>query len=390
MSGLAALATLAGAGVNFASSYINRKTDIALLKYQNEYNSPKNMMKRLAEAGINPNAAAQGIAGSPGYGNMAAADAANVSNAIPSDLGTQIGNSVNSALNAQLVKANIKKVEEETRGMKTANDYEDATFDTRVQQAEDNGVITHANAEMARETAQNYPEMLNLSKEQAYAELDKTKAEKAKLDKELDRIDQEIKESDKRIAKLEQDIKTGKSQEAKNYAEAELTRERTKNQQLLNDKQEMENNREELSGDASGWKAVYFDIMDKDGEDAANKWLNEHMDAVDAVVNNTSKAAAEGSQEVYDATPQGQLKRQLQQEMNDKLAAQDAIISKARKELRNNPGFMRSRYEDDIKYAEKKKEEIRKDYSKRMAQVDKGSSNSMGVNIAGYGVNWHE
>lgn len=369
-----------GSLASMASAQENYRNAMSMLEFQNQWNSPLEQLKRAKAAGLNPNAVNQTIAGSEGFGSMAAADAASLPNAMP-DLGAQIGNSVNSALNAEFVKANTEKTKEETRGQEIENEYNDATFDVRVKEAQDRGAITEAEAKNAKYLAEKYPEMIDLSLEEQRAEIDKKKAEKTKIDKEVDKIDQEIKESNKRIDKLEQDIKTAKSQEALNYAQVALTEEKKKNQQLLNDKQEMENRREELTGSATGITATYFDIESKDGTEAADKWLEESNKVMGKVIENSSKASAKGHNEAYDETVEGTEKRQLEKEMNDKVAEIQAKIDKL------TPP-QDSYQENSIKNYKKQIENIRTDYSKRIAEVDKGHKNSYGVNLAGYGINF--
>lgn len=386
MSGLAGLATLAGAGANFLSSYVNRQNDLALLKYQNEYNSPKNMMKRLTEAGVNPNAALQAIAGNPGYGNMAPSDASSVSSLMPNDLGSQIGQSVNNALTADLIKSNIRKNEEDTRGQKIQNDYEETTFETRVQQAEDEGIITHTQAQNAREFAEKYPELLDISVEQAHATLEKTREEKRKIEKDIEVSDKRIEEMEANIKKLEQDVKTAKSQEALNYANAALAR---ANKELADKKaenQELRNRNLELSGEEDGWKAQYFAIEDKDGKEAADKWLDTNMEITGDVVKNTSKASAEGSQEVIDNTPQGHLKRIYEQNMNKELSSIDKEIKKYENLRDNATSASRKRmYEDEIKGLKSQKDRVIRKYRNKMRRVDKGTN--VGGSAFGFGIN---
>ena len=386
MSGIAGLASLIGGAVNFGTSVYNNAQAESMLAYQNWYNSPEQQMKRGIAAGINPNALAQGIAGSPGYGNMAAADASSLPG-LSNDLGYAIGNSVNSALNADLIKSNIKKNEETTRGQKIQNDYEEATFDTRVQQALDEGAITASEAQNARYLAEKYPDMVDLGIEEQRANIDKIRSEKTKIDKEVDRIDQEIKESNKRIEKLEQDIKTSKSQEALNYANAQLAREKAENQRLLNDKQEMENRREELTGSATGTTAAYFDIEKREGKEAADNWLEESNKVVGKVIENSSESSARGQQNVVDETPQGQLKKRYQDAMNKEIQEHQNNIAKLKSDLANAYSSSRKRdIEAGIKAEEKAIERVERKYGRKMRRVDKGASG--GASLFGFGANY--
>lgn len=386
MSALSGLATLAGAGVNFLSSYINRKNDMTMLKYQNEYNSPKNMMKRLLEAGINPNAAAQSIAGSPGYGNMAPADASNLSSLFSPDLGDMIGQSVNNALQADLIKSNINKNNAVAEGQEIQNDFDRETFDVRVDMARDQGIITHAQAQNAKLFAEKYPELLDLQYEQAVADLDKTREEKRKIEKDIEVSDKQIEQMEANIRKLEQDVKTAKSQEAKNYADAELAR---ANKELADKKaenQELRNRNLEISGEEDGWKAQYFALEEKEGKEAADKWLKTNMEVTEKVIENTSKASAKGAQDVVDETPQGSLKKMYQDQMDKELANVDKQIEKYRKMLKGATySHTKKMYSDEISGLERKKERIIRSYRNKMRRVDRGFG--AGASAFGFGLN---
>lgn len=53
LSGLGS--SLLGLGTEYASSVLNYENQMKMIKYQNEYNTPKNQMARFSEAGLNPN-----------------------------------------------------------------------------------------------------------------------------------------------------------------------------------------------------------------------------------------------------------------------------------------------------------------------------------------------
>lgn len=356
--------SIIGTGINAGVSWKNRQNDLELLQYQNRYNSPLEQMKRGIEAGINPNALAQGIAGSPGYGNMAAADASNVSNALPTDLGSQLGNSVNNALSAALTKANIENVQADTRGKEIENDYEDATFDARVQQALDSGAITAAEAEKARLYAEKYPEILDMTIEQMKETLRRT-------GKEIDKIEKDIEVSDVQIRKLEQDIKTSKSVSARNYAEAALVKEKQRNQELRN-------RNLELSGQEDGWQAEYRAIEKEKGSDAADKWLESTMEITNKVIENSSAASAQGSQNVVDETPSGQLKKYYQEKINGVIEKYDRIISDKEKVFGKGSRQVRG--------IERQKQSEINYWTRKMRRVEKGVS--AGGSAFGFGANF--
>lgn len=151
-SGLASLIPYAGpfvsAALNFAGTwYQNYKQE----QFYNDYMSPQARMSQMVAAGINPNAAAQGISGS----SAPSISAAPMSNA-GTGVGEQLGNSVNTALTAGLIKSETEKNESEKNltdslnvEKSTTNKYLDrmqqATLDKLVQE----GRISKSFANMA-------------------------------------------------------------------------------------------------------------------------------------------------------------------------------------------------------------------------------------------------
>ena len=93
---------LLGAGVsllgNIFGQYMQNQNQIEMY---NAYMSPMARMNQMRAAGINTNAAAQGISGSSAP-SMQAAAPTNAFNGV----GEQLGNSVNTALTAENIKAN--------------------------------------------------------------------------------------------------------------------------------------------------------------------------------------------------------------------------------------------------------------------------------------------
>lgn len=82
-------------------------------KFYEEYQSPEARMKQMVEAGINPNTAAAGIAGSAtpsmqaaGYPDM-------------TSIGDALGNSVNNALSAEIMRADVEQRDAQTENIKT-------------------------------------------------------------------------------------------------------------------------------------------------------------------------------------------------------------------------------------------------------------------------------
>lgn len=110
-SGLSAMAGLAnmvpvigpvlGAGMNFLAQHLQNKKQE---QFYEEYMSPQARMAQMKAAGINPNAAAQGISGA----SAPQMNAASPTSAF-TGIGEQLGNSVNTALSAGVLRSEANK-----------------------------------------------------------------------------------------------------------------------------------------------------------------------------------------------------------------------------------------------------------------------------------------
>lgn len=99
-AGLGFIGNIAGKAIDMGMQTSNQKS---LMAYQKSLNSPQQMMADMKAAGINPNAAAQGIAGAPGAGAAGLGSAA-MSQGTPGLIDT-LANSENTRLNADYIKA---------------------------------------------------------------------------------------------------------------------------------------------------------------------------------------------------------------------------------------------------------------------------------------------
>lgn len=95
-----------GAAMNMASMGIQNSEQE---RFFNQYMSPQARMAQMKAAGINPAAAAQGISGSSAPQMNAAAPSSAFTG-----LGEQLGNSVNTSLTADAIRANIRNIDADT------------------------------------------------------------------------------------------------------------------------------------------------------------------------------------------------------------------------------------------------------------------------------------
>lgn len=107
------LGSLIGTGLNFMGMNMQNRAQARMYE---QYQSPQARMQQMVAAGINPNTAAAGIAGSAAPSMQAATAPDSMS------LGQAIGNSVNNALQAEMQAAEVEKTKEETDYIKSKNE----------------------------------------------------------------------------------------------------------------------------------------------------------------------------------------------------------------------------------------------------------------------------
>lgn len=117
LSGLASLVPFVGpalgAGLNFLGMHLQNRDQE---RFFSRYMSPASRMAQMRAAGLNPNAAAQGVTGSSAPQMTAAAPTSSFS-----DIGTALGESVNTSLTANAIKASTKKTDAEANYLDSLN-----------------------------------------------------------------------------------------------------------------------------------------------------------------------------------------------------------------------------------------------------------------------------
>ena len=116
-SGIPLIGSVISAGMNLFGQKMQNDHQMEMWRLNNEYNSPQAMMERMKAAGINPNAAAQGISGAPAAGAATMPQAAQAPDL--SSVGAALGNSVNNALSAEIMRADVEQRDAQTENIKT-------------------------------------------------------------------------------------------------------------------------------------------------------------------------------------------------------------------------------------------------------------------------------
>ena len=259
-----AIGALVGGGMNMLNTAMqNRQQE----KFYEEYMSPQARMRDMMAAGINPNAAAQGISGSSAPQMNAAAPTSAFSS-----LGEQLGQSVNTALSAQNIAADTKQKEVQAKGQDIQNKIAEVELGMKPD-------MLSAELDDIRESANQRRQAVK----QAQTEIEKIKAEKENLETQKEYMIAQI-------GLVEYDKKVKEADAALKNAEAGLAK---ANKELAE---------------------VNKQIQDKE---------NENYLTPEERIEKTAKANAEAT---VDNTPQGRIAKEYEREMNEALAEIDKRI----------------------------------------------------------------
>ena len=354
--------------------------NIAGMIYQNSYNermyndymSPKAQMAQMRAAGINPAAAAQGIAGGSPSAPAPAASASD-SAGIAGNLAELVGNSFNTALGAKNIESDTNKNNAETKGQEIQNDFNNQTFDERVA----------AIAKQNNWTDEQVKQMQSFNK---YAdELYSWNAAKAK---------QDVANAIKQWELYESQIKVNESQVELNSAAVGLTEQQTK---------------ESAAKTAQTWKLVEFqkwfnnycteNNMQPDSPEAEyirNKIIaNSPYDSVERDdARNWCKNFEQCQHDIQDAKasaitendPERMTIQDWKSRYDADIAEVDKQLNAKRKELSELKRtswkmFDIDRYllESEIKTLENRRKNLTDEYSKNLRRLRSNTSTSVGV-----------
>ena len=196
-----ALGNMASGGFSFGlgllSNQMNRDwSEQQYLKYQ----SPQAIMQQMIDAGINPNAAAQGISGSGPASMM------NTASQVTPDFGAIGSDAVNAYYGAKIADAqeeNIKADTDYTRsktvGQDIENDWSPEQFRTAIAEALSRITKNDTDSKYVEEQTRQLIEMFPDQKELLHFKVEEVKEMVEKIKKERDVMDQEIRESESRI-----------------------------------------------------------------------------------------------------------------------------------------------------------------------------------------------
>lgn len=210
-SGIPIIGSLIGGGLNLLGQHFQNKHQMEMWEKNNEYNSPQAMMERMKAAGINPNAAAQGISGAPSAGAATMPQAAQAPDL--SSIGNAIGNSVNNALSAQAqkaqidnVKANTDYLRSQTAGQDIENQYTPARMQSVIDKTVADANYTVEQTKIAKSFADHAEEFRGL---------------------EITKLNKEIENYQHQWDKIESDIKRNEFEIGLNGVQAQLAKAQT-------------------------------------------------------------------------------------------------------------------------------------------------------------------
>lgn len=344
---------LFGAGLtllgNIFGQYMQNQNQIEMY---NAYMSPMARMGQMRAAGINTNAAAQGISGSSAP-QMQAAAPTNAFNGV----GEQLGNSVNTALTAENIKANTQNVEAQTEGQKITNRFENQTFDDRAAYLKNQGLISGEEYKQATELSRQYPELLDQTIEQMRSNIRKN-------DKQVEVFDQQIENLKKEISKMEEEIRKMKSDETLNYAmagENNARAELEKAEKSLTDKKTelagVEKQKAELGAD-NNVELKYREIEKSQGSAAADKWLESQYKVVNKI-----------EQGVQDANVMTSEQRRIVESYDKQIDAAEKYLQECTERYYNAGSTRKSWHKGSMEQAQNKLNSLRKEKAEQLRRL---------------------
>lgn len=360
-----------GAGLGIAGNLIGMELQNQHNEYlYNHYMSPRAQMAQMKAAGINPNAAAQGIAGSsPSVAPAAsAADGAGVAGSL-ADL---IGNSFNSALGAENTKANTHKVNSETKGQDLQNDFNEQSFTERLNAiAKDNGWKDEQIKQM--QAFNKYADQLYNWNAQK-AEQDYKNAEKQwhLYESEIKKNEAETKLAEAQEGLTQQETKESAARTAKNWKEVEF-------QKWWNNYC-TENNMQPDSPEAEYIrnKIIANGEWDSLERDKAREWCKNYEEAQEDIASAKAKAVTEND-------PEKLTIKQLKDDYDHDVKELDDRIGSLQKELneyyhgkKDNMFYTgRNTLEHELKTLRGRKQHLREEYLRNVRRLRTNESTSV-------------
>lgn len=373
MSAIAA--SLIGAGVaaggNIFSLYEQNRLNES---YYNQFLSPVAQKRQMLAAGINPNAAAQGISGSfnPSFQSASASEAAGVSG----EVGELLANSVNMEAVRRNTDADTDNVKTDTEGKKIENEWNQQTFQARIDELAKKNQWSDEDIKRMQAFNKYADDLYNWNSQKAKQDVENAK-------KQWELFKSEISKNEK-LAEL-YDEQTGEVNQHKQklYWETEYQKWFTnycKDNNIMPGTPESEYLRNSLI------------LADADPDSSEAKDAKQFVDTMDKctedIANDKAKGATVGAvQSTVENDPQAALKKRYYDMMEAELKPiEDQIKKWTAKRNKFQPG------NPNYKQCDKEIRSLKRNYSRatnkwrrKMRHVDKGGS--AGASAFGFGAN---
>lgn len=360
-----------GAGLGIAGNLIGMELQNQHNEYlYNHYMSPRAQMAQMKAAGINPNAAAQGIAGSSS--SIAPAASAADGAGVAGSLADLIGNSFNTALGAENTKANTHKVNSETKGQDLQNDFNEQSFEQRLNAiAKDNGWKDEQIKQM--QAFNKYADQLYNWNAQK-AEQDYKNAEKQwyLFESEIKKNEAETKLAEAQEGLTQQETKESAARTAKTWKEVEF-------QKWWNNYC-TENNMQPDSPEAEYIrnKIIANGEWDSLERDEAREWCKNYEEAQEDIASAKAKAVTEND-------PEKLTIKQFKDDYDHDVKSLDERISSLQKQLNeyyngkkdNLFHTGRNTLEHELKTLRGRKQHLREEYLRNVRRLRTNESTSI-------------
>ena len=354
--------------------------NIAGMVYQNTYNermynqymSPKAQMAQMRAAGINPAAAAQGIAGGS-RASIAPAASASEGAGIAGNLAELVGNSFNSALGAKNIESDTNKNNAETKGREIENDYLNQTFDERVAAVAKQNNWTDEQVKQMQAFNKYADDLYNWNAQKAEQDVSNAKKQWELYESQIKKNEKETELAEAQVGLTEQQTKESAAKTAETWKQVEFQNwfnQYCTENNMQPDSPEAEYIRNKIIANSP------YDSLERDN---AREWCKTFEQCQHDIQDAKASAITEND-------PEKMTIQDLKSRYDSEIAEVDKQLKAKRIELselkhKSWKMFDTDRYilESEISDLETKRKRLTDDYAKNLRRLRSNTSTSVGV-----------
>lgn len=360
--GASLIGSTVGFGLNLLGTGIQNSVNEAI--YNSHY-SPAARMREMRAAGINPNAAANGISESSAseYGAASMSEG----NGVASNITDLLGGSVNSEVNARNINANTRHTEQLTEREKVGTLFDSASFKSRLEQIASSNRWNDAQTEQMRS-------FIKYADDLYYWNARKAEEDVRNAKKQWEVFESEIGLNEKQGSLYDAETGEAKARTSKVWKEVEF--DKWYNQYCI------DNNMKPDSPDAEYIRhKLILENAPRDSQEYkdAEKWLNVYERSIKDIQSAESAGQREGSE-----TPQNRLALQYESEFKSQMFQLDELENHIRYQLYSESDpKKRKRLNEALFDVNHQRKVLTRRYRRNLRKIN--SNSSVGLQVAGTG-----